>query len=249
MATALPTCARKGMGMKFAILCWLVTLLIGGVALEAEEPFGVLVFSKTKGFRHDSIPKGIAAVTEMGKEAGFSVVATEDAGTFTKDGLAKYRVVLFLNTSGNVFDEAQQEAMEGFIRAGGGYVGVHAASDTEFDWAWYGNLVGAFFKDHPKIQKAMVRVPGRQPEEWVRRDEWYNFRSQPPESVEVLATVDEATYQGGTMGERHPVVWRHEFDGGRSFYTAMGHTKESYAEEEFLRLLREGILWAARAEK
>ncbi len=215
----------------------------------------VLVFTRTTGFRHDSIPDAIAAVRRIASENGLAVDATEDPSAFTDANLAPYRAVLFLLTTGDVLDDEQQDAFERWIRAGGGWVGVHSASDTEYDWPFYGDLVGAYFAGHPEIQPAALRVEDRVhpataalPEVWPRTDEWYNFRANPRPSVHVLATLDESTYSGGSMGADHPIAWCHEIAGGRAFYTAGGHTRESYAEPLFLAHLTGGILWAAGLE-
>jgi uncharacterized protein len=223
-------------------------------APSANRPadFAVLVFSKTTGFRHDSIPDGIAALQELGAQHGFRVDATEDATRFTDAVLAPYQVVVFLNTTGDVLNSEQEAAFERFIRSGKGFVGVHSASDTEFDWAWYGGLVGAYFANHPAIQPAALDVvrgdhpaTADLPARWERIDEWYNFRAPPAEGVEVLITIDETTYSGGTMGTGHPISWYHAYDGGRAFYTAMGHTRESYAEPLFRAHLAGAVRWAA----
>jgi len=224
-----------------------------GQPADDEPAFRVLVFSRTAGYRHDSIPDGIAAIQELGAAHGFQVTATEDPAYFQPDSLAKFAVVVFLNTSGDVLDALQQEAFRAYIQNGGGFVGVHAASDTEYDWSWYGDLVGAYFKNHPHIQEAVVRVVDRThpstkelPEAWTRTDEWYNFRENPrTKGVQVLAVLDETTYEGGEMGEDPPISWYHLYNGGRAWYTAMGHTKESYAEPLFRQHLLGGILWAA----
>ena len=212
----------------------------------------ILVFSRTLGFRHASIPAGIAAVREIGDRYGMTVEDTEAPEAFTDDTLARFAAVVFLNTTGDVLDASQQSAFERYIRAGGSFVGVHSASDTEYDWAWYGELVGAYFASHPAIQQATVRIeeadhPSTRclPDPWIRTDEWYDFRARPASSVTVLAAVDESTYQGATMGPPHPIAWYHPFDGGRAWYTAMGHTEESYAEPAFLDHLAGGMLWAA----
>ena len=212
----------------------------------------VLVFSRTTGFRHLSIPDGIAAIRALGT-GRWCVDATEDPAVFTADNLRRYRAVVFLSTTGNVLDDAQQKAFEEYIRAGNGWVGIHAAADTEYEWPWYGKLVGAWFKGHPRNQQATVNVEDRThrstamlPAEWKRLDEWYSFRSNPRSDVRVLASLDEKSYdpEKVPMGD-HPIAWYHEFDGGRAWYTALGHTKESYAEKPFLEHVREGIEWAA----
>jgi type 1 glutamine amidotransferase len=217
------------------------------------DSLSILVFSKTTGWRHDSIEAGVEAIREEATEHGMRVVHTEDAAQFTEENLLSYDVVVFLNTTGTLFDASQRAALQRFIRGGGGFVGVHSASDTEHDWPWFGRLVGAHFDNHPEIQDAVVLVEGaghpstrHLPPRWKRLDEWYNFKAR-PENVNVLLRIDTTTLKGGTMGEDHPIAWYHEFEGGRSWYTAGGHTIESYAGPDFRRHLIQGILWAAGA--
>ncbi|MER7458084.1 ThuA domain-containing protein [Micromonospora sp. NPDC126480] len=223
-------------------------------AAAEDEPFSILVFSKTAGFRHDSIPTGIAAIQQLGADNGFNVDTTEDGAAFTDENLARYRAVVWLSTTGDVLNADQQAAFERYIRAGGGYAGVHAASDTEYSWAWYGDLVGAYFASHPANQQATVKVEDQAhpstadlPERWSRFDEWYNYQSNPRGDVHVLATLDETSYApgAGAMGHDHPIAWCQDFDGGRAWYTGGGHTRESYAEPEFLAHLLGGIRTAA----
>ncbi|NJQ03963.1 ThuA domain-containing protein [Streptomyces zingiberis] len=214
----------------------------------------ILVFSKTAGFRHDSIPEGIAALENLGTEHGFTVDATEDAADFTAANLDRYDAVVFLSTTGDVLGDDQQNAFEEYIAAGGGYVGIHAAADTEYDWPFYGGLAGAYFESHPHIQPATVTVEDRAHAAtahlgpaWERTDEWYNYRSNPRDTARVLASLDETSYEGGTMDGDHPIAWCQEYQGGRAFYTGGGHTKESYAEPEFLTHLLGGIRYATGA--
>ena len=226
-------------------------------ALDAPDSrptaVGVLVFTRTAGFRHDSIPAGLAAIRTLGAEHGWRVIAGEDAGVFTDARLSPFDVVVFLSTTGDVLDDEQQAAFKRYIEKGGGFVGIHAAADTEDDWPWYGRLVGAYFQSHPPgIHTAMVLVSDREhpstkmlPQQWSRRDEWYNYRARPPSTVRVLASLDETTYEGGTMSNDHPIAWCHEFDGGRAWYTGGGHTTASWAEPLFLEHVLGGILWAA----
>ena|SRR5690349_703798 len=233
----------------------LVFALFGASAASAPAPAPrVLVFTKTTGFRHSSIPVAIQAVRDLGAKNGFDVDATEDGDDFIDANLQRYAAVVFLLTTGDVLNDAQQAAFERYIRAGHGWVGVHSAADTEYDWPWYGSLLGAYFLDHPAIQQATVLVadPRDQataslPARWTRTDEWYNFRSNPRGAVHVAATLDESSYSGGEMGGDHPFVWWHEFDGGRAWYVAGGHTEESYAEPQFLALLLGGIRYAIGA--
>jgi len=222
---------------------------------EAQSPPKVLVYSRTAGFRHASIPDGIAALQALGAAHGFSVVATEDPNHFTDETLDQYAVVLFLSTTGDILDEEQQAAFERFIAKGRGFVGIHAAADTEYDWPWYGRLVGGYFKSHPPVQPAELRVVDRDhpatahlPEVWHRTDEWYNYRQNPRGRVRVLLELDESTYKNGSMGDDHPIAWCHEFGGGRAFYTGGGHTRESFAEPLFLDHLLGAIRWAAGGE-
>ncbi|ALG15234.1 ThuA domain-containing protein [Kibdelosporangium phytohabitans] len=221
-------------------------------AAHPDQPH-ILVFSKTAGFRHDSIPDGIAAIQQLGQQNDFEVFTTEDAGAFTDANLDQYAAVVWLSTTGDVLNADQQAAFERYINDGGGYVGVHAASDTEYDWPWYGELVGAYFKSHPHIQQATVDVEDHShpstagvPNKWVRTDEWYNYRSNPRANVKVLATLDEKSYQpgDGAMGD-HPIAWCHNTNRGRSWYTGGGHTKESYGEDAFRKHLVGGIKYAA----
>ncbi|WP_055585740.1 ThuA domain-containing protein [Peterkaempfera griseoplana] len=222
--------------------------------------YRVLVFSKTTAFRHDSIPDGVAAVQKLGEENGFAVDATEDATVFTEAELAKYRTVVFLSTTGDPLDQqSEKDAFQSYIEHGGGFVGIHAAADSGYSWAWYGKLVGAYFNDHPAIQQTTVTVANQGtvstrglPRQWVRTDEWYNYRSDPRADVRVLATLDESTYNpvgynGGSMGADHPISWCHPYDGGRSWYTGMGHTKESYTDPNFLLHILGGIRMTAGA--
>lgn len=211
----------------------------------------ILLFSKTAGFRHASIPDAIAAIEALGTANTFTVDKTEDATRFNATTLAQYDAVVFLMTTGNVLNDAQQAAFEGYIQSGGGYVGIHSASDTEYDWPWYGDLMGAFFADHPSIQTATIDVEDQIHsstahfgETWIRNDEWYNFQRNPRSNVNVLLSLDESTYSGGTMGD-HPIAWYHEFDGGRAWYTGGGHTKASYAEADFMQHILGGIQYAA----
>ncbi|MFZ4574108.1 MAG: ThuA domain-containing protein [Phycisphaerales bacterium] len=211
----------------------------------------VMVFSKTAGFRHDSIPDGIAMIKALGDSNGFEVVATEDSGLFTDENLGRCACVVFLSTTGDVLNPEQQGAFERYIGKGRGYVGVHAASDTEYDWPFYGELVGAYFKQHPAIQDADISVVEPRhvttehlPAVWRRKDEWYCFREAPRAGVHRVLMLNEASYQGGTMKGDHPVAWWHEFKGSRVFYTALGHTKESYTEPEFVEHVRRAIVWS-----
>lgn len=232
-------------------LTFFIVLGLFSTTLYANS-FRVLVFSKTEGFRHSSIPTGIAAITQLGQEYGFIVEATENAALFNFENLQKFEVIIFLSTTGDVLSIEQQNAFEQYIHNGGGFVGIHAASDTEYDWPWYGKLVGAYFDSHPKIQTATIQVTDQDhistkhlSKFWERTDEWYNYNKNPRGQVHVLATLDESSYSGGNMDNDHPIAWMHEFHGGRSWYTGGGHTEASYAEPDFLKHILGGILYAS----
>ncbi|MCW8125552.1 ThuA domain-containing protein [Microbulbifer halophilus] len=232
-----------------------VGVLLVPSLVAAEEPADkprILVFSKTEGWRHDSIIDGKRAMLELGQREGFTVDISENAGLFHGATLAEYDTVVFLNTTGSIFNDRQRRAFEQYIRAGGGFVGIHSAADTEHGWPWYNRLVGAYFVSHPQQQEAeKVVVDFDHPStgflktqldgnRWRRFDEWYNFKSLNPD-VHVLINLDESTYEGGENGEDHPIAWYHAYDGGRAFYTGGGHTAESYRDPLFMRHILGGI--------
>ncbi|MBC7887074.1 MAG: ThuA domain-containing protein [Ferruginibacter sp.] len=220
-------------------------------AFNKKEP-AVLIFSKTNGYRHKSIEAGIAAIKKLGLENKFSADNTEDSLVFTNENLAKYKAVIFLSPTGDVLGDEQQKALENFIQQGGGFVGVHAASDCEYNWPWYVKMVGASFLSHPEQQVAKLIVTDKKnrstkhlPGIWERKDEWYNFKNLNPD-VNVLLKIDETSYKGGKNGDNHPMAWYHAYDGGRAFYTELGHTNESFSEPAYLQHLLGGILYALK---
>lgn len=218
---------------------------------RADAPACILVFTRTSGWRHDSIPAALAALKALSAEADIDVHATEDPTFFEQRRLTGYDAVVFASTTRDVLDDAQQHALQSFIRDGGGFMGIHAAADTEYDWPWYGELVGAWFEGHPEgLQRSPVRFeqPGvlADGEAWTVTDELYNYRRNPRADVTVIATVDESAYAGGTMGDDHPIAWCRAFDGGRSWYTGLGHTPEMYADRLFRRHLARGLDYVLR---
>jgi type 1 glutamine amidotransferase len=215
----------------------------------ATKPL-VLIFSKTNGYHHACIPVGIEAIKKLGQENGFVVDTTTDSLQFTKDNLKKYAAVIFLCPTLKVLGTEQELAFQDYIEHGGGFVGIHSATDCEYDWPWYGKLVGAYFKSHPAQQEAKLIIVDKNhpstegmPDTWVRKDEWYNFKYLNPD-VTVLIKIDETSYKGGENGDNHPMAWYHEYDGGRAFYTELGHTDESYSDPVYLKHLLGGIQWA-----
>ncbi|MNG79268.1 Trehalose utilization [compost metagenome] len=208
----------------------------------------VLIFSKTQGFRHSSIEKGAQVLKQLLDKEKIASDHSEDAGLFTDQGLKKYDAIIFLSTTGNILDEPQQDAFVRYIQSGKGFVGIHAATDTEFDWPWYNGLVGAYFASHPAVQNAKIDVVDRKhiatkhlDPVWRHKDEWYNFKDV-KEGLHVLMNLDEKSYNGGKMGDHHPISWSQNYDGGKVFYTGLGHTEESYDEPAFQKHLIGGIL-------
>jgi type 1 glutamine amidotransferase len=215
----------------------------------------VLIFSKTAGFRHQNIEHGVEVLARLASQRGVGLEATEDAEVFHDTGLSAYDAVIFLSTTGDVLDDVQQGALVRFVRSGGGYVGIHAASDTEYDWPWYGELVGGYFDGHPggpNVREGVILPVDRAhpatahlPSPWIRTDEWYDIRNL-QEGVSVLLDVDETSYKRPSeqpAAQPRPIAWYREFDGGRTFYTALGHTSESFDEAHFLDHVWGGLTW------
>ena len=235
-----------------------MVIILGFIRCAAKEPNilparKVLIFSKTKRWNHASIPAGIQAIEKLGAENGFRVDSTTDSTWFSDGRLKNYDAIIFLSTTGSVLNANQQAAFKRYIQSGGGFVGIHSAAATEYDWPWYNQLLGAYLSSHPLnpgVRKAVVDVIDHVhpatiglPEHWERADEWYNYRSIYP-GIKVLAVLDENTYEGGTNGSNHPIAWYHEFDGGRAFYTGGGHEDSAFAEPLFLTHLLGGIRYA-----
>ncbi|WP_139959783.1 ThuA domain-containing protein [Flavicella sediminum] len=227
---------------KNVFSCLMVLLFIGNVFAQDR----VLVFSKTAGYRHKSIEVGIKSIQKLGKEHNFIVDATEDAEVMIKK-IKKYDAVIFLNTTGDILNEKQQKKFEKYIEKGGGFVGVHAAADTEYEWPWYGNMLGAYFLSHPQQQDALMHIENHEHEAtsfldatWTKFDEWYNYKDISPK-INVLMKLDETSYKRGKNGDNHPICWIQDIKKGKMFYTGLGHTDKSYQDEKFLKHLLGGI--------
>ena len=237
----------------------LFLLVVVGIILTSYSPpkkaKKVLVFSKTAGFRHkEAIIAGKKEIPLLGAKNKFGVDTTESADAFTTENLKQYSAVVFLCTTGNVLNEEQQKAFEQFIRNGGGYVGLHSDADTEYDWPWFGGLHGAYFKNHPRQQEAIFNVvngnhiaTAHLPKVWKRFDELYNFKWIGTD-IKVLITIDENSYTGGGNGEDHPMAWYHDYDGGRGFYTALGHDNKSFEDPLYLQHILGAIKYAMGAD-
>ncbi|KID81439.1 carboxylesterase-like protein [Metarhizium guizhouense ARSEF 977] len=249
-----------------------------------SESFSVLVFTKTAAYRHESIPAAITAWKRLAQASqhpnstspAFTVEASEDASIFESVQLSRFRVIVFQHVSGEFLNSLQLDALKGFVRAGGGVVGIHTATtgmpscdvgcvDKE---GWYEKLIGGSFDVHPKPQDGIIRAESlshpiltrgllgqgdglttfQQPtvtRHWF--DEWYNFKKPPQQNsnLNILLSVDERTYEGGTLGENHPIIWCQDFEGGRVFQTTLGHFDSAYEDEMFMGQVLSGLLWAA----
>jgi uncharacterized protein len=246
--------------MKNRILLSALMLFCGSIAGFSQKQFKVLLFTKTAGWHHESINEGVTAIRKLGERHLFDVDWQENTAMITEKNLAQYQAIIFLNTTGDIFNDEQQKAVEKFIQSGKGFVGIHSASDTEYDWAWYTKMVGMMFKIHPQPQTAYLDVvdnkfPGldRFPKRFMWTEEWYEFGELKATDLKYLITVDEKTYnpyakwganEGKGMG-LHPISWYHNYDGGRAFYTALGHIPASFTDQTFLDHIYGGIYWAA----
>lgn len=215
----------------------------------------MLVFTKTLGHHHDSIPRAVATIKQLGVDNGFGVDQTSDSSVFSDSGLLPYSAVIFALTTRNVLNGQEQAAFERFIQSGKGFAGIHSATDTEYDWSWYGGLVGAYYQTHSGGQMATLKVfdhshasTSHLGDTWDLYDEWYNFTVRLRGSVHVLLGLDESTYPGGTMGSDHPISWCHGFDGGRSWYTGMGHVDWNWSDPAFQQHVLGGIKYAAQGD-
>jgi uncharacterized protein len=252
---------KKG---KYVFIILLIQFVLC-TGVNAQRQFKALLITTTRGWQHESRHNGVVALRELATRNFFDLVYWEDPNGFTDKYVEQFQVIIFLNTTGNIFDSAQQMVMERFIQSGKGYVGIHSASDTEYDWAWYNKLVGRMFKIHPAVQTAALTVldptfPGLEgfagKKLWT--DEWYDFSEEKITGLNYVLGVDENSYNAKVkwgskssdgMGKLHPIAWYHEFDGGRAFYTALGHLPTVYSDPAFINHLYAGIFWAATGRK
>jgi type 1 glutamine amidotransferase len=236
-------------------------LMVVCFAASYSQQFKVLLFTKTEGFHHESVHEGVTALRQLASRNNFTVDWQDNGSIFNEKALANYAAVIFLNTTGNVLNDEQQAAFEKFIQSGKGFVGIHSATDTEYDWPWYTKMVGMMFKIHPQQQTAYLKVedsnfPGmeRFPKKLLWTDEWYEYGDRKATDLHFLLSVDEKSYDpnvkwgenvGKGMGSFHPIAWYHNYDGGRAFYTGLGHIALIYTDQTFLDHLYGGIYWAA----
>jgi len=260
---------------KLPVLKILFVILFVGLfynEITAQKEFKVLLITKTAGWQHKSIPDGIKAIYKLAAAHNFGVKLQQSAIKITDDELKNFDAVIFLSTTGDIFDDDEQAAFERFIESGKGFVGIHAAADTEYKWKWYNKLVGRMFHIHPAQQTAKLNIIDHNfpefehfPNTMLWTDEWYEFGKEQVSDLHYLITVDENSYNpkvvwrnrdvdtkgnkidrtGVGMGKFHPISWYHKFDGGRAFYTALGHIGANYENQWFLDHLFGGIYWAA----
>jgi type 1 glutamine amidotransferase len=222
----------------------------------------VLVYTKNNPdlYVHANIPYAIAAIQKMGEENGFAVDVSDDPATFTDNNLAQYDALIFANSNNEAFNtEAQRQALQNYIHNGGGFVGIHSASGSERTWPWFSALLGGNFERHAPQQDFTVNVVDRGhpstaflPEKWeIVSDECY-YQDELSPGIHVLLAVDLNTiedqgkveYPGTIFADRFPLAWYQEFEGGRSWYTALGHRPEEYSDPMFVRHILGGIQWA-----
>lgn len=259
------------MNLTFPKIKWVLLTLVliscsfSSTASSNNQQFSVFLFTKTAGWHHQSINAGVTAIQKLSEFHHFELEWQEDASRINDKNLEKFDVIIFLNTTGDILNEEQQAAMERFIQSGKGFVGIHSAADTEYDWEWYTKLVGRMFHIHPAIQTGQISVldnnfPGLEgmPEKMWWTEEWYEFGTEKISGLQYLLTVDEKTFdpkadwgdkKGQGMGAFHPLAWYHEYDGGRAFYTALGHQPSKYSDPLFLAHLYGGIYWAAKGKR
>jgi len=226
-----------------------------------SQQFNALLFTKTDGYHHESINDGVTAVKQLADRNFFTVEWHENAEVFNDKKLSEFDLIIFLSTTGNILTDDQKSAFTKFIQSGKGFVGIHSASDTEYEWDWYTKMVGRTFHIHPVIQTAVLDVqdynfPGmeRMPKSFYWTDEWYEFTEERIDGINYILTVDEKTFDpnvqwgekiGKGMGDFHPISWYHKYDGGRAFYTALGHVPATFSDKLFMEHIFGGIYWAA----
>ena len=253
--------------VKFFFIFLLIQSFLLQMAKAQQKQFKALIVTTTRGWHHESLHSGVLAIQELGRKNFFDAVLFENPNGFTDEFVKQFQVIIFLNTTGDIFDSAQQKVMERFVQSGKGFVGIHSASDTEYDWDWYTKLLGRMFHIHPVIQTARLTIidptfPGLQGftgnKLWT--DEWYEFGPEKISGLNYIMSVDETSYdpnvvwadrnlKGVGMGKLHPVAWYHNYDGGRSFYTSLGHMPAIFSDPLFLNFLYAGIFWAATGKK
>jgi len=244
---------------SFGIAALSLAALCCSLPSIAADKGHVLVYSGSTGFRHESIPAGVEAVKAIATKAGYVVEATEDPEVFTKEKLKAFKAIVFVSTTTDPkkpesewFVGEKRDALQSFLKDGKGIVALHAAGDSHYHWPWYGKMIGGYFERHPKgTPKATVTVvdskhpaTAKLPKTLERVDEWYYYKDFDP-TVHVLITVDPATIGDGEADANvNPLVWYHDYGGGRVFYSGLGHTIDNYSEPYIIDLITGGLAWA-----
>ena len=245
---------------RLAIGLMAVALAMTTFGAHAKDKSRVLVYSGSTGFRHESIPTAVASIKSIGEKAGYAVDTSEDPDVFSAENLAKYKVLVLVSTTTDPKKPESEwlvgprrDALQGFLKAGKGVIGVHAAADSHYNWGWYGQMIGAYFDHHPKgTPKGVVTVvdakhpaTAKLPRTLERHDEWYYYKDFDP-TMRVLVTIDPKTIGDGESDVNpNPLVWCHEFGGGRVFYSELGHTNESWSEQYMINLMSGALAWTA----
>ena len=247
---------------KFSLL--VTILIIANIVMLRGEQFQVLLFTEAEGYHHQSIADGVQAMRKLSEKHNFGLHWTENSKIFSDSSLYNYDVVVFLNTGGNVLTKEEQKGLQKFYRKGNGFVGIHGAAATELEWNWFGKLIGRRFIIHPTIQTAKVNIKGEGfpatyhlPDKMLWTEEWYEFGPELSNNLKYLITVDETTYnpkakwedkKGDGMGKFHPIAWYQKFEGGRAFYTGLGHIGVAFRDRVFLEHIYGGIYWSSQGE-
>ncbi|QGY47207.1 hypothetical protein GM418_27145 [Maribellus comscasis] len=253
----------KYRGLTKIVFVILISInLISPSGVVAQNNIQVLNFQADNGYEHPSKDEAIAMVEKIGSENGWNVVSTSDTSIINLGDLLNFDVIVFNNncgTDGRIFSQTQQQSIQQYIRNGGGFVGIHCAGAIWMEGGqfqqWYEKLIGTKLVAHPEVQQAKLIVEDKRhictahlPDEWILTDEWHWFSYNPRENVNVLISLDENSYEGGKKMGDHPFTWYQHYDGGRSFFTSLGHTEEIYSNEDYEKLVEGGIIWAAGYE-
>ncbi|WP_051664135.1 ThuA domain-containing protein [Dyadobacter crusticola] len=228
-----------------------------------DKANSILIFSKTAGFRHSSIEAGITAIKAECARRDWDVHATENAALINSTYLPHFKVVVFLSTTGEILTTTQKQAFEMYMKNGGGYAGIHSASDTEHHWDWYGQMLGTRFRDHTFFPvhtphaELITEAPDHPstsglPARWQKEDEWYNFEEnvRGKAGFQVLLSLNESSYPSiwRKMDGDHPISWTHAAGKGRMFYTALGHHASTFTDPDAMRHIIGGIQWAGKLD-
>jgi len=246
--------------LSIGLLCVALSAGILAVPAAAASKGRILVYSGSTGYRHESIPAAVEALKAIGAKAGYTVDASEDPEVFSAENLKQYKILVLISNSTDPkkpesewFTGSRRDALQGFLKDGKGVIGLHAAADSHYNWPWYGQMIGGYFERHPKgtpkgtltVVDAKHPATAKLPKTIERNDEWYYYKDFNP-TMRVLVTIDPASIgDGETDVNPNPLVWCHDFGGGRVFYSALGHTPESYSEPYMVNLLAGALAYAA----